>query len=59
MQCGAPHPEDVEFVQAPQEKIITEAQKIAEAEAGPEFTALIAGHATQSPANFANNVARI
>lgn len=36
-QCGAPHPKDVEFVQAPQEEIITDAEKIAEAEAGPDI----------------------
>lgn len=34
--CGAPQPEDIEFEQAAQEELITEAEEIKRAEAGPD-----------------------
>jgi ribosomal protein L40E len=37
VQCGAPHPEEVEFKQAAQEKIITDEAKIATAKAGADI----------------------
>ena len=35
--CGAPQPEDVEFEQPIEEKLITDAEQIARAQAGPDL----------------------
>ena len=47
--CGMPQPEDVEFVQPGQEKIITEEAKVEQIEAGPDIHCYYCG--ARNPAN--------
>ena len=47
MQCATPQPADVKFEQAPEEKIITDEAKIAEAKAGPDIYCAYCG--TRNP----------
>jgi ribosomal protein L40E len=51
-QCGAPHPDDVQFVQAAQEKIITDEKAIAAAQAGPDVHCAYCG--ARNPATARN-----
>jgi len=51
-QCGAPHPDDVQFVQAAQEKIITDEKALAAAQAGPDIHCAYCG--ARNPATAKN-----
>ena len=46
-QCGAAQPAEVKFEQAPEEKLITDEAKIAEAKAGPDIYCAYCG--TRNP----------
>lgn len=48
LQCATPHPEDVKFEQAPEEKILTDEAQIAAAKAGPDIYCAYCG--TRNPA---------
>ncbi len=49
-QCGAPMPETTQFEQAPEEKLITDAAKITEAQAGPDIYCAYCGTRNASTA---------
>jgi len=48
LQCGTPHLEDVQFEQAPEEKLLTDETEIAAAKAGPDIYCAYCG--TRNPA---------
>jgi ribosomal protein L40E len=50
--CGAPQPEDVEFVQAPQEHLIEDEAELARAQAGPDVHCPYCGSRNASGAKF-------
>ena len=50
--CGAPQPEDVEFIQAAEEKLITDEAEIARAKAGPDVHCPYCGARNPGDAEF-------